>query len=81
MRRWTLFALGLAASLAVTVALWAAGVPGFFLFLAFPFLFLPRWSRAGSAALPRRSGGACPACGSPREAGHRFCPSCGARMD
>ena len=79
MRRGALLAAGLLASLAVTALLWALGVPGFFLFLALPFLFLPRWRSGGSSTAPGRSG-ACPACAARREPGHRFCPSCGAPL-
>jgi hypothetical protein len=70
--RRVLFAATLAASLAVTAALWLLGIPGFFLFLALPFLFLPR--RLGSAGAVS----ACLACGEAREPGFRFCPRCGA---
>lgn len=73
MRRWAPFALGLAASLALTIALWAAGIPGFFLFLLFPFLLWPRRKS------PER---ACPACGySTLHPAVRYCPRDGTRME
>lgn len=73
MDRRARFAAGLAASVAVTALLWALGVPGFFLFLAIPFLFFPMRRR------PARQG-TCPSCGAATEPGHRFCPHRGAAL-
>ncbi|HET6399678.1 MAG TPA: hypothetical protein VFH47_09015 [Candidatus Thermoplasmatota archaeon] len=77
---WTLAAL--AASIAITAILWMAGFPGFFLFLAFPFLFAwPRrrstpaqhWGAPAAAAAPLPR--ACPSCGwSSMDPDARFCP-------
>jgi hypothetical protein len=71
MRRWTWFWVGLAASLAVTAALWWAGIPGGAFFLMFPFFWLPwaRRERATSAPGPRT----CPEV--------RFCPRDGTPID
>ena len=66
---------GLLASVAITAVLWAVGIPGFFLFLALPFLFFPM-SRGKRRTDPVAQQ-ACPACGTPRGVGHRFCPACG----
>jgi hypothetical protein len=74
MDRRVLLAAGLAASLAITAALWALGIPGFFLFLALPFLFFPGRARA------RRRQARCAACSAATEPGHRFCPQCGAAL-
>lgn len=73
MRRWTLFLLGLAASAALTVSLWAAGIPGFFLFLLFPLLLWPRRTS------PER---VCPTCGhTTMHPAVRYCPHDGTRME
>ena len=74
MARWTAFAVGLAASLALTALLWSLGFPGFFLFLLFPFLWFPRGRRESE---PKPS---CPSCGRRAESGFAFCPACGARL-
>jgi hypothetical protein len=71
MDRRVLFWAGLAVSVAVTAALWAFGVPGFFVALVFPFLFFPRM---------RPSGRRCQACHAGVAAGDRFCASCGAAL-
>jgi len=66
--RWVVFLAGLAASVALTVALWTLGFPGFFLFLLFPFLWFPFGRRQ---APPVR----CPACGwSTRDPAAAYCP-------
>jgi hypothetical protein len=75
MGRRALFAAGLAASVAVTAILWALGIPGFFLFLAVPFLFFPSHRRRA----PGPKAG-CASCGAGTEPGHRFCPRCGAAL-
>lgn len=74
MDRKVLFALGLAASLALTALLWAVGFPGFFLFLVLPFLWFPMGRRAKRTALT------CPACGAEVRLGFAFCPTCGGRL-
>jgi hypothetical protein len=85
--RRVLFAAALLASLAITALLWSLGIPGFFLLLALPFLFIPRRARERrpSQGAGGRMGGAtgrvCPACGARRDGGHRFCPDCGTRLD
>lgn len=72
MRGWILFGGGLAASLLVTAVLWNLGVPGFFLFLFFPFFLLPLRGPA-----PRR----CPVCGfRTRASDARFCPRDGQEL-
>lgn len=63
--RWGLFLGALVASVLLTALLWRLGVPGFFLFLLFPFFTL-------AARRPARR---CPACGwSPTARDARFCP-------
>ena len=74
MRRWLLFVVGLAASILVTALLWAAGFPGFALFLLFPF-FLFRFPKD---TRPVRR---CAACGfETREEDVRFCPRDGSPL-
>ncbi len=68
MKRWTLFLVGLAASIGITIGLWSAGIAGGALFLFLPFLFWPR--RMESPAAPA----ACSTCGRPRGSGDNFCP-------
>lgn len=57
MNRWALFVGGIVASVAVTAFLWTIGMPGFFLFLAFPFFLLPfsRHRSGRSSAAPGQS--------------------------
>jgi len=74
MDRWAVFAIGLAASLGVTVLLWVLGVPGFFLFLLLPFLWFPFGGRK-AASTP-----VCPRCGAAIAGGFAFCPACGGRL-
>lgn len=77
MRRWTLFALGLTLSLAVTTGLWMAGIKGAALLLLFPFLWLP-FSRGASPPNPRT----CPTCGhAALDPDDRFCPRDGTPLD
>lgn len=72
MTRWPLFAIGLLASLAITVLLWKMGFPGFFLFLLLPPLLLLRRPPRG-----RR----CPACGfTASDPEVRYCPRDGTRL-
>lgn len=76
MNRWLLFAGGVVASLLLTGLLWVLGVPGFFLFLFFPFFLLPLGR--GRASRPVRR---CPSCGLvAQDPGIRFCPRDGQRM-
>lgn len=80
MRRRTLFWVGLAASVAVTAALWWAGIPGGAFLLMFPFFWLP-WARReqGTAVPPLRT---CPHCGfSSQDPEVRFCPRDGTPLD
>ena len=75
LRRWLPFLLSLAASVALTAALWLAGVRGFVLFLlGAPLLFLPRYAPAADSR--------CPSCHRhvPPGGGWSFCPACGARL-
>jgi len=76
-QRWAVFAIGLAASLALTALLWALGFPGFFLFLLFPFLWFPLAGRARHAP---RAPATCPSCGARVQPGFAFCPACGGRL-
>ena len=69
-RRWWFWG-GLAASVAVTAALWALGVPGFFFALFLPFFLFP-------AARPPSV--ACKACGAEVRGADRFCARCGASL-
>jgi hypothetical protein len=70
MDRRVVFAAGIAASVALTALLWALGVPGFFLFLLFPFLWFP----FGGGRRPR-SPGACPRCAAAVRPGFAFWPA------
>jgi hypothetical protein len=75
LRRWLPFLLSLALSVAATVALYAAGVHGFVLFLlGAPLLFLPRHPPAADSR--------CPAChrALPPGVEWSYCPACGARL-
>ncbi len=77
MNRWALFALGLIASIAVTLGLWAAGIGGFAFALFLPFAFLG----FGRRAPPSPSAG-CSLCGyRARGNDEAFCPRDGSRLD
>lgn len=71
--RWTWFLAGLAASVALSAFLWTRGVPGFALFLLFPFAF--GFRALGKRSRPPAAEAHCPRCGylarGPDEA---FCP-------
>ena len=70
MNRWTVFGLSIAGSVALSAGLWALGVPGFFFFLAFPFLL---WPKGGTRH--------CPVCGhATMHPAVRYCPADGTRM-
>ncbi len=74
MNRWLLLGGGFAVSLLVTALLWILGVPGFFLFLFFPFFLLP----FGRGRRPVRH---CPGCGfQTGDRGARYCPRDGREL-
>lgn len=81
---WVWLLVGLAASAAVSLALWQVGIPAFLLFLVFPFLpFLWRGAQGGGArpAGPGARLRTCPLCGwSTEDAAARFCPRDGGRL-
>ncbi len=79
MNRWALFVVGLVASIGITVVLWSLGLPGFFLFLLFPFLFLAKPGLHGPARDHEVL--TCPLCDKTgRSPDDRFCPRDGSRL-
>lgn len=77
MNRWAWTGIALAASVALTAAMWAADIPGFFLFLFLPFLFIPFGRTGGPSHQARR----CPACGRAyRDPDVAYCPRDGTRL-
>ena len=75
-RRWAIFGLGLAASIAATALLWWAGFPGAALFLLFPFFWLPKGAATTSA--PVR---VCKLCGfESTDPEVKFCPRDGQEL-
>jgi hypothetical protein len=77
-RPWLWFLIGIGLSAAVTAALWFFKVPGFGLFLLFPFMFWPSLGREGEHTTRY---GECPTCGwVPTDADARFCPKDGTKL-